>query len=89
MEIVRKTMRGAQVEWKKMASRLWNRSEELFAMRYTTMISDGDSSSFLALEQEQPYGTDRDKQVHKEECINHVSKRLGTRLRKLKKTHVQ
>ncbi|KAK3884744.1 hypothetical protein Pcinc_011006 [Petrolisthes cinctipes] len=36
---------------------------------------------YLAIQQLSPY----DVPVQKEECINHVSKRLGTRLRKLKK----
>ena len=34
-----------------------------------------------ALREAQPYG--ENKPVRKEECINHVAKRLGSRLRKL------
>jgi hypothetical protein len=72
---------------RQMAVNMWGRSEEKNAMRYTTMISDGDSSSFKALKDEPPYV---DHPVEKEECVNHVAKRMGTRLRKLKKeTYVE
>lgn len=63
------------------ATRIWGRSEQLNKMRYTTFIGDGDSSAYLAVKRLDPY---ENIQVQKEECINHVSKRLGTRLRKLK-----
>ena len=46
------------------------------------MISDGDASTYAALCENVEYP------IEKEECINHVSKRMGTRLRKLKKEHV-
>lgn len=66
---------------------LWGRSLS-HKMRYTTFISDGDSSAFLAVSNMNnntgPYG--KDHPVAKEECINHVSKRLRTALRKLCKT---
>ena len=48
--------------------------------RYTTMVSDGDSMSYKHLTNLRMYG---DMELHKEECINHVAKRLGTALRKL------
>ncbi|KAK3880998.1 hypothetical protein Pcinc_014547 [Petrolisthes cinctipes] len=62
------------------ARRLWSRSTQL-GLRYTTYVGDGDSSTYQAVQQLNPY----DVPVRKEECVNHVSKRLGTRLRKLKK----
>ncbi|KAK4326061.1 hypothetical protein Pmani_003392 [Petrolisthes manimaculis] len=62
------------------ACHLWGRSTEL-RLRYTTFVGDGDSNTYLAIQQLNQYGFP----VQKEECINHVSKRLGTRLRKLKK----
>ncbi|KAK4310451.1 hypothetical protein Pmani_017980 [Petrolisthes manimaculis] len=62
------------------ACRLWGRSTEL-RLRYTTFLGDGDSNTYLAIQQLNQYGFP----VKKDECINHVSKRLGTRLRKLKK----
>ena len=67
---------------KQMAINMWNRSQDKNAMRYTTMISDGDTATYAALCENVDY------HVEKEECINHVSKRLGTRLRKLKQEHV-
>lgn len=63
------------------ATRIWGRSKELNKMRYVKFIGDGDSSAYLAVKKLNPYGN---VPVQKEECINHVRKRLGTRLRKLK-----
>ena len=63
---------------------LWGRSEANFKLRYSTMLTDGDSKSFDAICEENIYGVD--KQVVKEECINHISKRMGTALRKLVET---
>jgi hypothetical protein len=51
-------------------------------MRYTTFISDGDSSAFNGVVEHDPYPGHT---IEKAECVNHVAKRLGTRLRKLKK----
>lgn len=54
-------------------------------LRYTVFISDGDSSAYDAIcnmnEGKGPYGG---IVIEKAECINHVSKRLGTALRKLR-----
>ena len=61
------------------AEQLWFRSMER-GFRYTTMLSDGDARTFNHLTSLRVYG---DVELHKEECINHVSKRLGTALRKL------
>ena len=55
---------------------LWGRSEANFKLRYSTMLTDGDSKSFVAICEENIYGVD--KQVVKEECINLISKRMGT-----------
>lgn len=63
------------------AVRIWSRSIQKNKMRYVTFIGDGDSSAYRAVSNLKPYG---DIQVHKEECINHVSKRLGTQPRKLR-----
>ncbi|GFS70072.1 uncharacterized protein TNCV_748401 [Trichonephila clavipes] len=60
------------------AVKLWERSESI-GFRYTTLLSDGDSKSFLELKERNVYGSET--QIKKEECINHVSKRLGTSLR--------
>lgn len=61
---------------------LWKRSLT-FKMRYTTLLSDGDSKTFNHLVNSEVYGPDIT--IVKEECINHVAKRLGTSLRKLVK----
>jgi hypothetical protein len=69
------------------ALRLWQRSEAL-GYRYTGFISDGDSASFNAVsalnDGAGPYVS---ATVSKMECVNHVAKRMGTRLRQLKKNH--
>ena len=61
---------------------LWQRSRETNNLEYHTFVDDGDSKSFAAVRDSKPYG---DVVVHKEECIGHVQKRVGTRLRTLKK----
>ncbi|GFX08432.1 uncharacterized protein TNCV_3269211 [Trichonephila clavipes] len=57
--------------------KLWERSESI-GFRYTTLLSDGDSKSFLELKERNVHGSET--QI-KKECINHVRKRLGTALR--------
>lgn len=59
---------------------LWKRSLK-HKLRYTTLLSDGDCKTYSVLVDEKPYGDNI--QITKEECINHVSKRLGTALRNL------
>lgn len=67
------------------AVHLWQRST-LLGFRYVTFIGDGDSSAYRLVcalnDNAEPY----DQPVVKEECINHVGKRIGARLRKLKRT---
>ena len=50
-------------------------------LRYTTFYGDGDTKSFNAVEN--IYGDD--SPVIKRECIGHYQKRVGNRLRKLRK----
>ncbi|GFX71830.1 uncharacterized protein TNCV_2010671 [Trichonephila clavipes] len=57
---------------------LWKRSTSL-GFRYITVLSDGDCKTFNYLCEKKVYGPDI--VIKKEECINHVSKRLGTALR--------
>lgn len=66
----------------KAATLLWSRSVANTGFRYTTMVSNGDAKSHTAITSLNPYG---DVQVTKEECVNHVSKRLETALRNLRK----
>lgn len=59
---------------------LFGRSLERHNLRYTTVLSDGDSRAYLALQEERVYGY---IPVEKEDCVNHVQKRMGTNLRTL------
>ena len=63
------------------ALRMWKRSVEKNGMRYTTMLCDGDSKSYDAISEEKVYGPE--VVIEKEDCVNHVSKRMGTALRNL------
>ncbi|GFT25619.1 uncharacterized protein TNCV_1965341 [Trichonephila clavipes] len=66
----------------KAAAKIWSRSEA-WGFRYTTLLSDGDAKTHKFLNSLKIYGSDGE--ILKEECINHVSKRLGTSLRNLVK----
>ena len=66
------------------ARRIWNRSVEAYSFRYTHILSDGDSSTFAALTQLEPYGPDHT--IAKLDCVNHAEKRMGTALRKAAKS---
>lgn len=57
---------------------LFQRSLEKHGLRYTTMLSDGDSRTYLALLESNVYGYIK---IEKEDCVNHVEKRMGTSLR--------
>lgn len=59
---------------------LFRRSLEKNDLRYTNIVCDGDSRTFLALCQDRTYGF---IPLKKEDCINHVKKRMGTALRTL------
>lgn len=51
-------------------------------IRYKYFLGDGDSSAYPKVVQKKPYGDDF--KVEKKECVGHVQKRMGSRLRKLK-----
>ncbi|XP_077500045.1 uncharacterized protein LOC144110831 [Amblyomma americanum] len=59
---------------------LFSRSLEKYGLRYVTMLCDGDSHAFNNLQEAKAYGY---VQIQKEDCTNHVSKRMGTALRNL------
>ncbi|GFU03616.1 uncharacterized protein TNCV_199691 [Trichonephila clavipes] len=61
--------------------RIFNRSEKLHNLKYSNYIGDGDTKTFNALSENKPYGDDY--LIQKIECVGHVQKRMGTRLRKL------
>ncbi|GFV62905.1 uncharacterized protein TNCV_3719111 [Trichonephila clavipes] len=62
--------------------RMFQRSLSHRSVRYTSYIGDGDSKTFSSITASNPYG--EDITVSKIECVGHVQKRMGTRLRKLK-----
>ncbi|GFY26179.1 uncharacterized protein TNCV_354951 [Trichonephila clavipes] len=61
------------------ASRIFLRSEKNRRLKYTQYYGDGDSKAFMSVKD--TYGLNS---VTKFECIGHVQKRVGSRLRKLK-----
>ena len=64
------------------AIEIFQRSIQKNNLRYTRFIGDGDTNSFPKVSEAQPYG---DPSIpEKAECVEHVQKRMGTRLRKLK-----
>ena len=64
---------------------IFKRSKEKYGVRYTTYLGDGDSSSFLKVQECKLYG--EECEISKWECVGHVQKRMGSRLRKLKNEH--
>lgn len=56
----------------------FKRSVEKFGVQYRNYIGDGDSKTYSGILKAVPYG---DKKVMKKECIRHVQKRMGTRIR--------
>ncbi|GFX65998.1 uncharacterized protein TNCV_14191 [Trichonephila clavipes] len=62
--------------------RIFQRSLSHRSVRYTSYIGDCDSKTFSSITASNPYG--EDIIVSKIECVGHVQKRMGTRLRKLK-----
>ena len=67
----------------KAAVEIFKRSVEVNKLRYKKYIGDGDSSAFLTVVNSKPY---ENLTPEKGECIGHVQKRVGTRLKKLKKS---
>ncbi|XDV25581.1 hypothetical protein PO909_029478 [Leuciscus waleckii] len=66
------------------AKRMWARSVSQHQLRYTEMLSDGDSAAFKEVVALNPYPG---HEIVKLECINHAQKRMGTALRKLSAEH--
>ncbi|XP_025995823.2 uncharacterized protein LOC113005069 [Solenopsis invicta] len=61
---------------------MFKRSETLHGVKYENYIGDGDSKTYSSILNAAPY---EDITVNKKECIGHVQKRMGTRLRECKK----
>ena len=62
---------------------LWKNSVDKHGFRYTSVLSDGDASTYKHLCGLNVYS--EDVAITKEECVNHVAKRMGTALRNLAK----
>lgn len=60
---------------------IFSRSLEKHGVRYVNYIGDGDTKTFLSLKDKKPYD---DININKVECVGHVQKRMGSRLKKLK-----
>lgn len=63
---------------------MFSRSVEKFGVMYSNYIGDGDSKTFTGILNSNPYGDECT--VTKNECVGHVQKRMGTRLRNKRKT---
>ena len=67
------------------ALRIFNRSYISRGLKYKNMLGDGDSSTYNNIVESKPYG--EDCTPNKLECIGHVQKRVGSRLRRLKNSN--
>ena len=63
------------------AVKIFKRSVEINGLRYINYIGDGDSSAFQTVVKSNPYPG---AIIKKLECVGHIQKRVGSRLRKLK-----
>lgn len=62
------------------AVKIFSRSVEKHNLRYTNYIGDGDSKAHATVRDCKVYG---ETEIHKEECIGHVQKRVGKNLHDL------
>ena len=67
------------------AVKLWGQSVENHGLRYTEYIGDGDFKGHASVVKSAPYGPG--VSIEKLECVGHVQKRMGHRLRELVKKH--
>lgn len=68
-------------------ARIYKRSLERHHLRYIPIpfVGDGDSKSYSEVVNIAPYGPA--VYIPKEDCITHVTKRMGTAMRKLQTTY--
>ena len=62
---------------------IWKRSQERLHLRFTEVISNGDSKIIAVLQASEPYG--KNVVITKYECVGHVQKRVGKYLRETKR----
>ncbi|XP_074098281.1 uncharacterized protein LOC141526972 [Cotesia typhae] len=60
---------------------MFSYSETKYGVKYANYIGDGDSKTYSGIIKSDPY---KNTTVNKKECIGHVQKRMGSRLRTLK-----
>ncbi|XP_060607879.1 uncharacterized protein LOC132760007 [Ruditapes philippinarum] len=60
---------------------IYRRSLEKRGLRYTVFVGDGDSSSYRSVIKQNIYGPDI--KITKENCVGHIQKRMGNKLRKI------
>ena len=54
-------------------------------VQYNPLIGDGNSRAYATVNKSRPYGPVLF--IRKEECVNHVTKRIGSNLRRLMKQY--
>ena len=64
------------------AVKIFERSMPTYIVRYTDYLGDGDTKAYLEVCERKPYRPDVG--IKKIECVGHIQKRMGTRLRTLK-----
>ena len=64
---------------------MYRRSINNYSIRYNPFIGDCDSSAYSTIDRESPY--DATVFVRIEECVNHVTKRMETNLRRMVKEY--
>lgn len=62
---------------------IFHQSVEKYDIKYKHYIGDGDCKTLMAVQNSETYGSDF--RIYKGECVGHVQKRMGTRLRNIKK----
>lgn len=62
--------------------KIFMRSVEKYGVKYINYIGDGDSKTYTGIINSNPYGGSK---IIKKECVGHVQKRMGSRLRQCKK----
>lgn len=62
---------------------MWGRSIEKHKLRYVDFVGDGNCSSHRDVVKSKPYGDE--VAVRKVECVGHIQKRMGGKLRRKKR----
>lgn len=60
---------------------MFQRSDSLYSVKYINYIGDGDCKTFKGIVDSAPYG---EIELKKKECVGHVQKRMGNKLRSCK-----